>query len=307
MDFGTPKPEQGAIGGGGSVSGPVETSTTKFANDVITASREATVIVDFYSAASPQSKKLSAALEEAVRPYQPAIRLVRLDIDKNPAIAGQLRLQAIPTVYVFRDGRPFDGFAGPQEDHIVKKFVESLAGADAGVDLEAMIVAAEQAVEAGDLQTAAELYANILQQEPQNPQALAGLAQCYLKSGDVARARQTIELVPPDQKSISAVQAVLAALELAEKADGADDTADLLAKLEANPKDHQVRFDLAVALGARGDKSAAVDHLLEIITKDQQWNDEAARKQLLQFFEAWGAKDEATRDGRRRLSSVLFS
>ncbi len=309
MDFGTPKQSHpaAAAGLGAAGSGAKETSTAEFANDVLTASRDAVVIVDFYSGASPQCKQSSAALESAVRPHAKSIRLVKLNIDKHPAIAGQLKLQTVPTVYAFRDGRPIDGFAGVQPDDIVKQFVDGLVGANEAADLETVLVAANETLDTGDLQGAAEIFASVLQADPQNVGALAGLAQCYVKSGDVERAGQTIALVPPDKQNVAAVQAVIAALDLAGKADEAGDTSELEAKVAANPADHQSRFDLAVALGVGGDKGAAIGHLIELISRDRKWNEDAARKQLLQFFEAWGPKDEATQDGRRKLSSVLFS
>lgn len=295
-------------GGSGEAAGSVakETSTANFTDDVINASRDALVIVDFYSTASPQSKQLSAVLEKAVAPHAASLRLVRMDVDKNPALVGQLRLQAVPTVYVFRDGRPVDGFAGPQPDEVVAQFVESLAGASATADVAAVVQQANEIMETGDLQTAAQMFASILQADTQNVPALAGLAQCYVKTGDFDRARQTIELVPPDQKKGSAIQSVLAALDLAEKAGDVSDTSEIEAKLSADPGNHQVRYDLALALAANGAKQEAVDHLIEIVAQEPAWNEEAARKQLLQFFEAWGAKDDATKDGRRRLASLLF-
>ncbi len=163
------------------------------------------------------------------------------------------------------------------------------------------------AFEAGDLQAAAEIYAAVLQQDQQNPLALAGLARCYLKSGDLERAEQTIALVPPDKARTAVVESVRAALELARKAVDSGDSGELESKVGANPADHQARYDLAVALAAKGRKGEAVDHLLEIVRRQRTWNEEAARKQLVQFFEAWGPKDAATIDGRKRLSSLLFS
>ncbi|MGH1418975.1 MAG: tetratricopeptide repeat protein [Hyphomicrobiaceae bacterium] len=308
MDFGTPRPTQDAAAELGAPNGRAkETSSAEFANDVLAASRDVTVIVDFYSSASPQSQQHSQSLENAVHPYADKIRLIKLNIDKNPAIAGQLRLQTVPTVYAFRDGRPIDGFAGAQPDNVVQEFVGGLAGAEQAADLATVLKAGIEALETGELQSAAEIFATVLQADPHNGEALAGLSQCYLKSGDIGLARQTIELVPPDKQDLNVVQAVLAALELADKAGDAGETAELERKLAANPSDHQARFDLAVALAASGGNADAVDHLLEIFKNDRQWNDEAARKQLLQFFEAWGSKDQATIDGRRRLSSLLFS
>jgi putative thioredoxin len=243
-----------------------------------------------------------------VRSYGGKVRLVKLNVDEHPAIAGQLRIQSLPTVYAFRDGRPLDGFMGLQPESAIKAFIDRLIGEDAAADLAAALEAADQAFQANDLQTAAELYAAILQEDNQNAAALAGLARCYLKSGDVARAEQTLALVPPDKRDVAAVAGALAAIELAKKSAGPTvETKGLEAKLAADPADHQTRFDLAVALAASGDKAGAVDNLLELFRRDRNWNDQAARKQLVQLFEAWGPKDEATLDGRRRLSSLMFA
>jgi putative thioredoxin len=242
-----------------------------------------------------------------VRGQAGKVRLVKINIDENPTIAGQLRVQSIPTVYAFRDGRPLDGFMGAQPESAVKAFVDRLLGEEAAMDAAAAIEAADKALEAGDLQGAAEVYAGILQEDSQNTAALAGLAKCYLKSGDVARAEQTIGLVPPDKQDSAAVASVRAALDLAKLAGKAGDAAKLEAKVKAEPTNHQARIDYAMALAAGGRKTEAVDQLLESFRRDRKWNEEAARKQLVQLFDAWGPKDPATLDGRRRLSSLLFS
>lgn len=307
MVFDGAKSEQSQATGIGSSGFAKETSTANFTADVISASRDATVIVDFYSSASPQCRQQSEHLAAAVQPHADTIRLVRLNIDKHPAIAGQLRLQSVPTVFVFREGRPVDGFSGIQPPEALKQFVANLVGADVGAGLAQYLEAATQMLEAGELQSAAEQFAAVLQQDSQNVVALSGLAQCYLKSGDTERARQTIELVPPEHKGSAAVQSVLAALDLSEKVGDDVDIKALEAKVTSDPTDHQARFDLAIVLGAAGQKSAAVDHLMQIVSDDRQWNDEAARKQLIQFFDVWGFNDKASIDGRRRLSSLLFS
>lgn len=311
MVFGTSNPPAGAAAGVApkqtTAGPPKETSTAEFPKDVLDASRDKVIIVEFYSGANAQDATFSAGLAVAVSEQGAGISLVRLNIDKHPAIAGQLRLQAVPTIYAFKDGRPVDGFAGAQPVHVVEAFLAGLAGDVQAADLAAVLKAADEALETGDLQGAAEVYASILQADTHNAAALAGLAQCYLKSGDVDRARQTIGLVAPDQQSLAQVQSVMAALDLAEIADETGDISALKEAAEANPDDLQARFDYAVGLGATGHKLDAVDMLLEIVRQDREWNEEAARKQLVQFFEAWGFKDPATIEGRRRLSSVLFS
>ena len=278
-----------------------------FAKDVLEASRTAPVLVDFWAPWCQPCKQLTPILEKVVRSYNGKVRLVKVNIDENQAIAAQLRVQSIPTVYAFRDGRPLDGFQGAQPESAIKAFVERLLGEEAAVDAAAALAAADQALEAGDLQGAAEIYAAVLQEDPQNAAALAGLARCYLKSGDVERAEQTLSLVPPDKRESGPVASARAALDLAKLASKAGDTSQLKAKVEAEPANHQARIDYAMALAAAGRKSEAADQLLESFRRDRKWNEEAARKQLVQLFDAWGLKDAATIEGRRKLSSLLFS
>ncbi|HWE19108.1 MAG TPA: tetratricopeptide repeat protein, partial [Hyphomicrobiaceae bacterium] len=250
---------------------------------------------------------LTPVLEKVVRSFGGKVRLVKVNIDQNQTLANQLRIQSIPTVYAFRDGRPLDGFQGAQPESAVRAFVERLLGEEAAVDTAAAVAAADAALEAGDLQGAAEVYAAVLQEDRQNPAALAGLARCYLKSGDTARAEQTLGLVPPDKRDSGPVASVRAALELAKMAGQAGDVGKLKAKVDSEPANHQARIDYAVALAAAGQKAEAADQLLESFRRDRKWNDEAARKQLVKLFDAWGPKDPATLDGRRKLSSLLFS
>ncbi len=284
-----------------------DTTTALFAKDVLEASKAGLVLVDFWAPWCGPCKQLTPVLEKVVRSYGGKVRLVKMNTDEHPAIAQQLRVQSLPTVYAFRDGRPLDGFMGAQPESTIKQFIDRNLGGEAGNEIEAALEAAHAALEANDLQGAAEIFASVLQEEPQNPLALAGLAKCYLKSNDLERAEQTLGLVPPDKRSLAAVTGIQAAIDLAKQAANAGDTGALEAAIAADPKNHQARIDLAIALAAHGRKEDAATQLLESIRLDRKWNEDAARKQLVQFFEAWGPKDPATLDGRRRLSGVLFS
>lgn len=304
MDLGVLKGPAGSVNDAELIK---NSTTAGFGKDVVEASRAVPVLVDFWAAWCSPCKQLTPLLEKIVKSYGGKVRLVKINVDEHPGIAGQLRIQSLPTVYAFRDGRPLDGFMGVQPESAIRTFIDRIVGEEEQADLATVLASAEQALEEGDVQSAAEIFAAVLQEDKQNPAALAGLARCYLQTGDIARAEQTIALVPPDQKNVAAVERVKAALELARKANQTDNRDALAARLAANPADHQARFDLAVALAARGEKEVAVEHLLDLVRRDRNWNEQAARKQLVQLFEAWGPKDPATVEGRRRLSSLLFS
>ena len=283
-----------------------DTTTQTFVRDVIEESKKRPVLVDFWAPWCGPCKTLGPVIEKVVRAAKGKIKLVKMNIDEHPAIPGQLGIQSIPAVFAFVNGQPVDGFVGALPEGQVKAFVDRLIG-PAGGDAAELIKAAEETLKSGAAAKAAELFAEVLAEEPDNVPALAGLVRCHVAAGNLEPARATLALIPKEKANDPAAGAARAALELAERAKSVGDAATLEAKVAADPLAHQARFDLALALNARGNRRAALDHLIEIVRRDRKWNDDAARKQLLQFFEAWGVNDEATIDGRRRLSSLLFA
>jgi putative thioredoxin len=283
-------------------------SDANFLAEVVEESRKRPVIVDFWAPWCGPCRQLTPALEKTVRAAAGAVKLVKINIDENPAVAGQLRVQSIPAVYAFQNGQPVDGFLGALPESQVKAFVDRLTGPggedEGDLQLEALLEAAAEAAAEGDVGGAAQAYAQALQLDPKNLKAIAGLARCYLTGGDVERAREVTALAPEGAKDPD-LTAVRAALELAQQADG--ETAAFEGRLSADADDHEARLELARILAGRGQFDTAADHLLQIIEKDRAWNDEAARKQLLTVFEAAGPGSEVAKAGRRRLSSILFS
>jgi putative thioredoxin len=284
-----------------------DATDASFMADVVEASRDQPVIVDFWATWCGPCRTLGPMLEKAVTEAKGKVRLVKVDIDKNPRFAGQLRVQSIPAVYAFDKGQPVDGFMGALPESQVKAFVDRLAGGGGPSDIDLLLEEAAAAVEAGDLGGAAQAYAEALQLEPTNLKAIAGLAKAYLTGGDLERAAEVAAMAPEDAKDVD-LAAVRAALALAAQApEDAGEAAALQRKVDAEPADHQSRFELAQALAGKGDLEAATDHLLKIIEQDRDWNEGAARKQLLTVFEAAGHTSDVTRTGRRKLSAILFS
>ena len=283
-----------------------DATDASFMADVVEASKTTPVIVDFWAPWCGPCKQLGPALEKAVTAAKGAVKLVKIDIDKNPAFAGQLRVQSIPAVFAFVDGRPVDGFMGALPDSQVKQFVDRLAkqGEGGASPVDDILDMARESLELGDLGGAAQAFAEALRHDPQNVKAIAGLARVYLSSGDTERAQEILAMVPEGAKDAE-LDSVRAALALA--AEGDAETAEFEQRLAADAGDHEARLELAKALAGRGRMEEAVDHLLTIIEADREWNDQAARKQLLTIFEAAGHTSEVAKQGRRRLSAILFS
>ena len=279
-------------------------SDATFMADVMEASRTTPVIVDFWATWCGPCKQLGPALERAVEAAKGAVKLVKIDVDKNPAIAGQLRIQSIPTVYAFVDGRPVDGFQGALPESQVKQFVERLIGPPEAGEIDDLLAMAAESLQLGDIGGAAQAYAQALQIEPTNVKAIAGMARLYLQNGDAERAGELLAMAPADAKDAE-LDSVRAALKLAGAA--ASETAALEQRLQANADDHEARLELAKVLAGRGAYDQAADQLLHIIQRDREWNDQAARKQLLQVFEAAGPTSDVAKQGRKRLSAILFS
>jgi putative thioredoxin len=284
-----------------------DTTTQTFRKDVIDESRRQPVLVDFWAPWCGPCKQLTPVLEKAVRAAKGAVKLVKMNIDEHPAVAGQLGIQSIPAVIAFVNGQLADGFMGALPESQVMAFLERLTKQEIGGEEKELLKAADAALVAGDAASAAELYSEILADDPANVHALAGLARAYLETGSIEQAKHTLAQVPDSKRNDTAVAAARAALEVAEQAAHLGPVADLEQKVAANPLDHQARFDLAVALNGNNRRQEALDQLIEIVRRDRKWNDDAARKQMVQFFEAWGPTDEHTVSGRRRLSSVLFA
>jgi putative thioredoxin len=284
-----------------------DTTTQTFVKDVIEESKRQPVLVDFWAEWCGPCKQLTPVLEKVVRAAKGKVKLVKMDIDKHPAIPGQLGIQSIPAVFAFVNGQPVDGFMGALPEAQVTAFIERLTKDRIGGEEKDLLKAADAALAAGDAAGAADLYGQILAEDAANVAALAGLARSYVATGAIEQAKQTLALVPEAKRNETPVAAARAALELAEQAKSVGPIEELEQKVKADPLDHQARFDLAVAMNGKNRRQEAVDHLIEIVRRDRKWNEDGARKQLVQFFEAWGPTDEATVNGRKRLSSILFA
>jgi putative thioredoxin len=279
-----------------------------FEQDVLVASQATPVIVEFWAPWCGPCKQLGPIIEKVVKEANGAVKLVKINTDEHPYFAQQLRVQSIPAVYAFKGGRPVDAFVGALPESQIRQFVKKLGGAAAPSPIQQALDQAKEAAEAGDAGTASAIYGQILAHEPGNVAAAIGLARCHVDGGDTERARQLLDALPADARKSAEAQQLLTQIELASQAAQAQgEVAQLLEKIAHDPNDHQSRLDLAIALFGGGQQEAAMDQLLESFKRDRAWNESAARRQLIKFWEALGPTHALTVSGRRRLSSMMFS
>ncbi|MBY5737179.1 thioredoxin [Rhizobium leguminosarum] len=287
-----------------------ETTTANFAKDVIEESRKQPVLVDFWAPWCGPCKQLTPVLEKVINEAKGRVRLVKMNIDDHPSIAGQLGIQSIPAVIAFVNGRPADGFMGAVPESQIQQFIDRIAGpagADEAAEIEAVLAEAAELLAAGNINEAAQLYGAVMQADPENAKALAGMAECMIAANQHQRAREILTELPEELAKDAVIQAVLMKLEQIEEARKLGDPVALERELAANPDDHEARIKLAKIRNVEGRRDEAADHLLLIMRKDRAFDDDGARRQLLQFFEVWGFKDPATVAARRKLSAMLFS
>ncbi|HEY8593939.1 MAG TPA: thioredoxin [Devosiaceae bacterium] len=315
--FSNPQAAQAGHSGNGAGTLVKDSSTAEFKQDVIDTSMHTPVLVDFWAPWCGPCRQLGPAIERVVSEQGGKVRLVKINVDENQQLAGQMGVQSIPAVFAFAGGRPVDGFLGAVPESEIRRFVQGVidkapagqAPEAGGIEEEiaAALEAADEALEAGDLARASEIYGAVLQHAPDNAKAMLGLARTQLKAGNIDQARQALSMIPEDAKTLDGYQSVAQAIALADQAAGLGGVEELEQRLLKDPNDHQARYDLALVLSADGFKLEAVEALCKLMRLDRDWNEGAARKKLLEMFEAWGPKDQATVKGRRMMSAVLFS
>ena len=284
-----------------------DTNEATFMMDVVDASREVPVIVDFWAPWCGPCKTLGPMLEDAVRAARGKVRMVKVNVDENQRIAAELRIQSIPTVYAFHNGQPVDGFQGAVPGSEIKAFVDRLAGLAGDGGLGEALEAAETMLAEGAAADAAQTFAAILDEDPENAAAYGGLVRAYIAAGQTEQAETLLDRAPAEMKDAPEIDAERAQHRLAQQAANAGPVAELRAAVERAPDDHQARFDLAQALHASGDVEGAVSELLELFRRDREWNDGAAKTQLFTIFEALKPQDPIALHGRRKLSSMIFA
>lgn len=293
-------------GGGGTDDLVKDSDTQRFGQDVIETSMQVPVIVDFWAPWCGPCKQLGPMLEKHVKNAGGLVKMVKINVDENQELAAQMRVQSIPAVYAFKGGQPVDAFMGAIPDSQIKTFIDRLTdGAKAPID--AALEEGEAALEAGDAELATQIFNEVRAQDPASPAAIGGLIRAQVMLGNLDVVTQFIDALPADLKMKSEVAAAISAFELANEAGDGGDTAEFRARLEADPNDHEARYELALALFGGGNAAAAIDELIDLVSRNRSWNEEAGRKQLVKIFDALGPTDDLTVEGRRRLSSILFS
>lgn len=298
-----------SLGPAGAAGGHIKDSTDQtFMADVVEASQQQPVLVDFWAPWCGPCKSLGPVLEKVVNDQQGKVKLVKVNIDENPGIAGQLGVRSIPAVFAFDKGRPVDAFQGALPEGQLREFITKiLGGTDQGKQIQEAVDRAGELLKAGDHAQAAQLYGAVVEADPENIEAIAGLARCYLANGDSERASQILDMAGPDRQSDPAIKGVRTAIDLMADAPKDEELDALMEKVTNDRGNHALRYELAEALMARGRNKEAADHLLRILGEDLDWEDGKAKAKLLELFEAAGPKDPATIEGRRRLSSLMFA